>query len=89
MYYLLFKITQYSKKKKNETEEFSIPKIFYGPPTNCSELQQLGYTLNGYYLVKGQASNSLSTNIIENNKIGVVYCQFKQHAPKVTKPSNI
>ena len=82
-------ITQYSKKKKNETEEFSIPKIFYSPPTNCSELQQLGYTLNGYYLVKGQASNSLSTNIIENNKIGVVYCQFKQQAPKLTKPSNI
>ena len=24
---------------------------FYGPATNCDELSNLGYTLNGYYLV--------------------------------------
>ena len=25
---------------------------FYGPPANCSDLMKLGYTLNGFYLVK-------------------------------------
>ncbi len=43
---------------------------FYGPPSNCNELGKLGYTLNGYYLVKGKGE-SLS------NGIEAVLCQFK------------
>jgi len=38
-------------KKKNETDQEN-PNLFYGPPTNCSDLTRLGYTLNGFYLVK-------------------------------------
>jgi len=45
---------------------------FYGPPTNCYELGKLGYTLNGYYLVKG---NFFLSN---TGKVVVVYCNFKQ-----------
>lgn len=44
---------------------------FFGPPTNCSEIGMLGYTLNGYYLVK-------STDQINKNKIKIVYCAFRQ-----------
>lgn len=39
---------------------------FLGPPTNCSDLGKLGYTLNGYYLVKG------------SSKMSIVYCMFLQ-----------
>jgi len=44
---------------------------FFGPPTNCSELSKLGYTLNGYYHVK-------SENIDDINLVETVYCSFKQ-----------
>ena len=44
---------------------------FFGPPTNCSEIGMLGYTLNGYYLVK-------SSDPVNKNKILVVYCTFRQ-----------
>ncbi len=45
--------------------------IFYGPPANCSDLAQLGYTLNGYYLV--------NTDGVQNPKqIEAVYCAFQQ-----------
>jgi len=57
---------------RNEKNETANPiRRFYGPPTNCSELSQLGYTLNGYYQVK-------STNISDINQVETVYCQFKQ-----------
>ncbi len=45
---------------------------FYGPATNCDELGQLGYTLNGYYLVKRATDSTMKGNI------GIVYCQFQQ-----------
>ena len=35
----------------NEGNDEAISK-FYGPPTNCSDLSQLGYTLNNFYLVQ-------------------------------------
>ncbi len=44
---------------------------FYGPPTSCSELMELGYTLNGYYLVRSK-HHSKSANI------EVVYCRFRK-----------
>ena len=52
-------------KEKNVTD-----KKFYGPATNCNELRQLGYTLNGYYLVKGKGE-------IIKSEVQVVYCRFK------------
>ena len=43
---------------------------FYGPASNCDEQGKLGYTLNGYYLVKGK-DESLG------NSIEAVLCRFK------------
>ena len=45
--------------------------IFYGPPTYCSDLSRLGYTLNGYYLVKTNAGNEVIN-------LKGIYCAFKQ-----------
>ena len=49
---------------------------FYGPATNCGELEKLGFTLNGYYLVKANE---------ESNPIEVVFCRFK--FPRESKTS--
>ena len=69
----------YSGKQKNASEEESMTKRFYGPPTSCEELQKLGYTLNGYYLIKGKDK-------LDANRIQVVFCQFQQQPG--TKSSN-
>ncbi len=68
-------------ERKNETDE--IPR-FYGPPTNCTELSQLGYTLNGYYLVKN--FNDSDQNAAVN--LDTVYCAFKQ-PPFTYSPSKL
>jgi len=53
---------------------------FYGPPTNCSDLAKLGYTLNGYYMTRnGNGEGS----------IGVVYCRFRQPNLILEKQSKI
>jgi len=52
------------------------PPRFYGPPTNCSELGLLGYTLNGYYLVNSKPANNAIKS--SETKIETVYCAFKQ-----------
>jgi len=57
-------------KKRGDDDDPSIRK-FYGSPTNCSDLSLLGYTLNGYYLVK-PVSETLNT-LLET-----IYCAFKQ-----------
>jgi len=58
----------YGDRNKTETQ---IHNKFYGPPTNCSELSLLGYTLNGYYQVK-------SGNMANIAQVHTVYCSFKQ-----------
>ncbi len=50
----------------------SNPRRFYGPPTNCSDLSELGYTLNGFYLVK------LGNNAEKSIQIETIYCAFQQ-----------
>jgi len=63
------------RKKSNSTSDQSpIPK-FYGPATNCSDLALLGYTLNGYYLVKPVADASHDSKA---TSLETVYCSFKQ-----------
>ena len=56
---------------KDEEEDGPKLKAFYGPPTSCEELGKLGYTLNGYYLVKGKDN-------FNRGRVRTVYCQFKQ-----------
>ena len=43
-----------SGKEKNKTEIEN--KKFYGPAASCEELLKIGYTRNGFYLVKGNAT---------------------------------
>ena len=62
-------------KKKNETINQENGNPFYGPPTNCSDLARLGYTLNGFYQIKFPVVDDpfpLAT------KLDTVYCAFKQ-----------
>lgn len=59
-----------SGKPKNASDDAE-EKRFYGPPANCSDLKKLGYTLNGYYLVKG-------SDVSSKGKIKVIFCRFKQ-----------
>lgn len=66
--------------KKNKSEEAINREIaqFLGPPTSCSDLGKLGYTLNGYYLVKNK------------NSIVIDYCMFRQAQglPTTSKQGN-
>jgi len=64
----------YSKMFSDAKESSNIYQSnqFFDPPTNCHEVGQLGYTLNGYYLIKRRDDSN------ENGKIGVVYCRFQQ-----------
>ena len=57
-----------SGKETNLTEEETSSRPFYGPPTNCIELEKIGYTLNGYYLVNGSENS---------NQVEVILCRFK------------
>ena len=70
-------------KKKNKTDEEN-RKIFYGPPTNCSDLTRLGYTLNGFYLVK---SPGVDENFPQATILLSVYCAFKQEG--IYYPGNV
>jgi len=54
----------------DEKKKAKMLKLLYSPPTNCSELAKLGYTLNGYYLIRNASFNQGS--------IDMTYCQFKQ-----------
>jgi len=56
---------------------------FVGPPTSCETLAKLGYTLNGFYLIKG---NDRKSNDDKINKIQTVFCQFKQRKILEEKP---
>ena len=56
-----------SGKEKNETEIEGIR--FYGPAKSCEELLKIGYTRNGFYLVKGE-------NATSNSHVEMVDCQF-------------
>jgi len=60
-------INIYSGKEKSETEKEGMR--FYGPATSCEELLKIGYTRNGFYLVKG-------ANATSNSHVEMVDCQF-------------
>jgi len=61
-------------KRKNDNEQYC--NRFYEPPTNCSDLTRLGYTFNGYYLVKPtNAETAIANNKNgENIKLQAVFC---------------
>jgi len=89
--------------RKNETDHNN-RNIFYGPPTNCSDLARLGYTLNGYYLVKSYITEIIDGNttaineaINDTSLVETIYCAFKQEGvfnlslveKIVSPPSNV
>ena len=65
---------QFLYGRKNDTNETN-SKVhrFYGPPANCSDLKELGYTLNGFYLVKPDRDSTL-----DDENLKTIYCFFKQ-----------
>ena len=57
---------------------------FNDPPTNCRDLRNIGYTLNGFYPVQ--------LNLVGEpkfGKIGMIYCNFKPGSKKSTPSSDI
>ena len=42
---------------------------FYGPASSCEELLKIGYTRNGFYLVKGNATSN-------NRHVEIIDCLF-------------
>ena len=71
MYQTNFTSSRKEGNKKQTEEGSSSIKRFYGPPTSCSELGDIGHTLNGYYLVKSELASHTS-------KIQTIYCRFNQ-----------
>ncbi len=64
---------------RNCTTCSELPPRFYGPPTNCSDLTRLGYTLNGFYLVRASSNNDVTTTVETNEaNTETVFCAFKQ-----------
>jgi len=66
-------------RKSNGTD--MMPRRFYGPPTNCSDLSKLGYTLNGFYQVKSNCSavnDSSNADAVDTTNVETIYCAFKQ-----------
>jgi len=64
-------------ERRNETDhQKQVNRRRYGQPTNCSDLSILGYTLNGFYLVKSNESSTEQSNI--DIKLETVFCAFKQ-----------
>jgi len=66
-------------ERKNETEQQKQNnRRRYEQPTNCSDLSLLGYTLNGFYMIKSNESSIQSNSINNDIKLETVYCAFKQ-----------
>ena len=77
-----FYVFQYSGREKEEYGEArAIENRFLGPPTSCSDMRKLGYTLNGYYLVNGIKDD------FNRGKVKVVYCRFQLPIPNVSNLS--
>ena len=69
----------YSGKVKNKTESDTIAKTrFYEPATSCEELLKIGYTRNGFYLLKGHATSN-------NSHVEIVNCAFQYQNPNGVK----
>ena len=58
----------YRREQKNQTEKEDFNR-FYGPAKSCEELSKIGYTRNGFYLVKG-------VNATSDKQVEMVDCLF-------------
>ena len=62
----------YSGEREGDNDPPNRIRQFYGPPANCSDLTRLGYTLNGFYLVKKPSNDEKITTL------DIIHCAFQQ-----------
>jgi len=58
-----------------------------GQPASCSDLSQLGYTLNGFYLIKSAAANSLIDTLGFITQLEAVFCGFTKPEGPLNSPA--
>jgi len=71
----------YSGEEKNKTENI-LKSRFYGPAMSCEELLKIGYTRNGFYLLKGNSTSNSS-------HVEIVDCAFQYQNSNGVKEGNI
>ena len=64
-----------TKTVTSSSHKKMIEKVITGPPTSCKQLNLLGHTLNGMYLVSGAGRNP--------TKIILVHCNFNDILSKL------
>jgi len=72
MYFVYFYLSRIYDASGKQSKSVLIPRKFYGQPTNCSDLSSIGYTLNGFYMVKPAGEN------VDNAKVETIFCAFEQ-----------
>lgn len=55
------------------------PIIIVGPPSNCNDLNELGHTLNGIYLVSSKGSNDIKLNHSKLMTANAIFCNFNDN----------
>ena len=55
------------------TSSIKTTQKFYGQPSNCSDLSNMGYTLNGFYMVQPADHNNGN-----ETKLETIFCAFQQ-----------
>ena len=63
-----------TKTANSSSYKKMMEKVITGPPTSCKELNLLGHTLNGMYLVSGSGRNPI--------KVILVHCNFNDFLSK-------
>ena len=81
------KIGKYSPTVTHEMLQNDPSIKMTGIPTSCKNLQQLGHSLNGLYLIKKSLSNNPGTQIQssqpdQGTKIETVFCNFQSEGEK-------
>jgi len=72
-YYKLLNLLKY-RHPENKFSGDNKNARFYGPARSCKDLEKLGYSLNGYYLVQNENTELKNS---EEQKIEVIICRFQ------------
>ena len=59
-----------------------------GPPSSCKDLNELGHTLNGIYMVSKRSSNSTIQDRSEILPVRAVFCDFRVLDENPSLPGN-
>ena len=66
----IYFLSEKDENRTNDDSKNATNARFYGPATTCKELLKIGYTRNGFYLVKGNDTSN-------SGHVEVVDCLFK------------